>query len=234
MTTRVLMLVLASDDMPIYRDLQVLWRNYMKSNRQIDCYFYKGDPNLDVDAKLDGDTLWIRIEDQYSNIYEKTLRAFDFFAEKFEQYSFIYRTNLSSFIDLDTYMRYCSTIPRSRFVSGVIGNYQDFTFPSGCGFTMTPDLVVELIKEKPQLLMNDDVTIGKWLCTKHIPIHPVGRVDFTNDTTSLLELLPINNIFHYRVKNSDRKLDIVIYSKLLKKCALYKNIGFIRSSRPMI
>lgn len=211
------MLILASDDMPIYKDLQSIWRAYMKTSPHIDCYFYKSDPNLENNAKLENDTLWIKLQENYDNVYEKTLRAFEFFADKFEQYDFIYRTNLSSFLVFDQYIKYCSTIPKTKFVSAVIGNYENFIFPSGSGFTMTPDIILELIKERPQMTLVDDVSIGKWLCTKHIPIHPVGRIDFIHDRTSLLEHVPIQNIFHYRVKNNDRRLDIFIHSQLLKK-----------------
>lgn len=217
MTVRVLVLILASDDMAIYRELQSIWRKYMKSNPYIDCYFYKGDPNLEVNAKLDNDTLWIKIQEHYCNIYEKTLRAFEFFSDKFERYDFIYRTNLSSFLVFDEYIKYCSSIPRNNFVSAIIGNYEDFTFPSGCGFTITPDLVLELLKENPQMVLIDDVSIGHWLSTRQIKIHPVRRVDFTNDTTSLLEYVPIKDVFHYRVKNNDRRLDLFIHSQLLRK-----------------
>ena len=210
------MLVLASDTEPIYKEFQTIWKKYMKSNPNIDCYFYKGDPNLETEFKLDNDTLWIKIDESFETIYEKTLRAFEYFSEKLNQYDFIFRTNLSSFIVMDKYVEYCHTLPKQQFVSAVVGNAGYFNFPSGCGFTISTDLVLKLVNDKPLKIVEDDVTIGNWLYMNGIPIQPVSRCDFTNNL-GISHFQNKNNsiIFHYRVKNDNRLLDIEIHEKLL-------------------
>lgn len=215
---RILVLILASDNQPIYVELQSIWRKYMKSNPSVDCYFYKGDPTLETDVKLEGDTLWIRIEESLDTVYEKTLKAFEYFAGT---YDFVFRTNLSSFIDLEKYVNYCRTIPTSRFVSAFVGYYDNYTFPSGAGFTMSSDVVLDLVKDRPTHMFLDDVTIGRWLYQKGIPIQPVPRCDYTNDS-GLPEYRNGNsdNTFHYRIKNANRALDIEIHERLFGKIYL--------------
>jgi hypothetical protein len=213
------MLILASDGHVIYRQLEDVWRYYMKSNPNVDCYFYKGDPSLQDDYILKDDTLYIKIKDSLDTVYEKTLRAFRYFENDLYKYDFVYRTNMSSFVILNKYVDYCESLPRNRFVSAVVGNYGSICFPSGSGFTITPDLVAELIHDNPQLIEQDDVTIGAWMLTKCIPIIPVSRIDFIYDSNQSCiqnsEIMPTESIFHYRIKNINRENDIVIHRRLL-------------------
>lgn len=211
------MLVLASDTSPIYVRLQYIWRQYMKSSPNIDCYFYKSDPNLDADALLEGDTLWVRSEESLDTVYEKTLKAFSYFAEKLNEYDFVFRPNISSFVVFDKYIEACRSFPKNRFVSAFVGWTRGSTFPSGSGFTMSPDVVIELIKDKPPMVEVDDVTIGVWLNTRGIAIHPAPRCDYI-DSSEIPHYRDgtEETTFHYRVKNANRNIDIVIHKMLYK------------------
>lgn len=211
------MLVLASDTDPIYVRFQTSWRRYMRTNPHIDCYFYKGDPTITDDAELREDTLWIKIEDTLDTVYEKTLRAFTYFAGRLGDYDFVYRTNLSSFIDMDAYVRYYSTVPMKRFVSAFVGTYNDITFPSGAGFTMSSDVVADLVRDAPPKVKQDDVTIGNWLMSKDIAICPVGRVEYVHETSSNNVCASDIGLFHYRIKNPNRDVDIDIHNELYRK-----------------
>lgn len=217
---KILMLILASDDTEIYLRLQDMWRSYMKSNPSVDCYFYKGDPHMKDAYKLTDDTLYIQIHDLFETVYEKTLRAFRYFEKELYKYDFVYRTNVSSFVVLNKYVDYCTRIPRERFVSAVIGVHGLISFPSGSGFTITPDLIRQLIADNPPLTEQDDVTIGEWLTEKHIVITPVPRFDFVYNCFQCYvhnhTLMSVDSIFHYRIKNTNRALDIEIHRTLLK------------------
>lgn len=218
---KILILVLASDTEQIYKEFQTIWRLYMKSNPNIDCYFYKGDPNLETEFKIDTDTLWIKIDESLETVYDKTMKTFEYFSENLNQYDFVFRTNLSSFIVMNKYVEYCHTLPKERFVSAFVGNAGYFEFPSGCGFTMSTDVVLKLVKDKPLKIVQDDVTIGNWLHTNGIPIQPVPRCDYTTDSgIARFQNGNIENTFHYRVKNANRQLDIDIHHSLFR--AFYK------------
>lgn len=198
---RVLVLVLASDTEPVYREHQRLWRTYMQSNPSVDCYFYKGNPALESEAELRGDTLFLRIEDTLDTVYEKTLRAFAFFRPRLSEYAYVFRTNLSSVVIFDRYLEYCKTLPRTQFCSARVGDESTCLFPSGSGFTLTPDLVCRLVDEQPPLHIQDDVSIGRALKDWGIPITPAPRVDlFTPDCVDVLNGRIPSFVFHFRVR----------------------------------
>jgi hypothetical protein len=202
------MLVLASDTAPEYIEFQSIWRLYMQSNLNIDCYFYKGDPNLTEDAILDGDTLSIRIEDTLETVYEKTLRAFKFFVPRLDTYTFVFRTNLSSFVDFDKYIRFCDGLPTTNCCAAVIGYEGNIPFPSGSGFTLSPDIVRRLVQESPAKNVQDDVTIGTALRNWGIQIYRANRLDRYGDEWHWV-YPPRNHelAFHHRVKTEDRNKD---------------------------
>jgi hypothetical protein len=188
----------------------------MNSNPMIESYFYKGDPHLEQEYVLEGDTLWIRVEESLDTVYEKTMKAFAYFAGRLNTYDFVFRPNLSSFVVFDRYIDYCSTLATRGHVSAVIGREGEHTFPSGSGFTMSSDVVLKLLRDNPPLVVMDDVTIGVWLHTSGIPIRNAGRCDYTNGT-GLPTGADENTTFHYRVKNPMRGLDITIHKMLYDK-----------------
>jgi hypothetical protein len=203
------MLVLASDTDPIYLEHQRLWRTYMHTNPNVDCYFYKGDPTREEEATLEGDTLVLKIEDRLDTVYEKTLRAFDFFAPRLKDYKCVFRTNLSSVVVFDRYLTYCRGIPDTTFCSAFVGDMGEedgnLRFPAGAGITLTPDLVLRLIAERPPLLHQDDVTIGKALTDWGVPMTHVDRADLVIPgvyENAQGRISP--HLFHFRVKQNVR------------------------------
>jgi len=203
---KILMLVLASDNNPIYKEHQRIWRSYMHTNPNIDCYFYKGDPTLEQEYKLIEDTLYIQIEDTLENVYEKTLRAFKFFEPNFHKYKCIFRTNLSSVVIFHRYIEYCKTIPTHSFCSAHIGIENQVPFPAGAGFTITPDIASRLVAERPPLISQDDVSIGYALQSWGIPITSVNRMDFITPELYNDYHLKIPSIFHFRIKQLVRHI----------------------------
>jgi hypothetical protein len=224
---RVLMLVLASDTSPIYVEFQSLWRQYMTSHPNIDCYFYKGDSTQEEEYKCVDNTLTIRIDDGYDTIYNKMCKAFAYFEAKLDDYDYVYRPNLSSFIVFKNYLEtLCAlhttqSIPE-RFCSAVIGEKDGLKFPSGSGFTITPDIVKYMLHNPRPKYIEDDVTVGLILKDMGIKITPVHRVDIlTEQNRNLIESIDIDNInvFHYRLKSNcgNRRNDIEVFKKLLTK-----------------
>lgn len=212
---RILVLILASDSSHEYVEFQAIWRMYMNHHPGIDCYFYKGDPTLQTEAILHGDTLTLRIEESLDTVYEKTMQAFRYFEPRLGKYDFVYRTNLSSFVDFEKYLEVCAGLPKTRCCAAFIGYDGDTQFPSGSGFTLSPDLVRRLVLENPPKVVQDDVTLGHVLHRWGIPIHGVNRVDYLDDQTGFLYWFPEMPAFHYRVKSDDRKHDVRVLRALV-------------------
>lgn len=205
---KVLVLVLASDTAEVYKYQQSLWRTYMNVNPQIDCFFYKGDPNITSPAILVGDTLYLKIVESFDTIYEKTLMAFDFFKENLHKYDYVYRTNLSSFVVFDRLLKYAMNKPLRNFCSAVIGHYLNDTekpFPSGSGILFSTDVIRLFCERRPVKVFQDDVTFGyalkEWGIT--ITSAPRGEMKTIDEYMYYKDKLD-TSCFHFRLKHIER------------------------------
>jgi hypothetical protein len=211
----------------------------MRKNSNIDCYFYKGHPDLVKEEFLEDDTLWIRVPETLGTVYEKTLRAFESFVPRLHTYDFVYRSNLSTFVSFPHLLQYCQDLPRTNCCAAMIGGLPSedvkrhsleskFTFPSGNGFILSPDLVRRLVVEKIPLVEQDDVTIGVALQNWGIKIAEFVRPDFRDDGywfVNNYKLLPPNEqnldpkkiMFSYRIKSFDRMKDVDVMASLIRK-----------------
>jgi hypothetical protein len=214
---KILMLILASDTNDEYLAFQNEWLKYMNlAPANIDCYFYKGDPHSSEKVKINyfTNTITVSIEDTYANIYEKTLRVFEYFYPILSSYDFIFRTNLSSFIRFDKYIQLAKTFPKENFCSAIIGGDNKIKFPSGAGFTITPDIVKRLCDERPPYIVMDDVSIGYALQNWKISIYQSYRYDIKeNDQIETFQ----TDHFHFRLKTNNRSQDVINYKKLVNK-----------------
>lgn len=225
---RVLVLILMSDGFP-YDKFREVWKTYMKSHPNVDCYFYTGKPNLFSEYLLTDDTLYIRISNSLSNIFERTLRAFRYFMNmRPNTYSFMFRANASTLINLHRYYDMCKEFPKENFCSAITGTYPQRDvkeFPSGCGYTLSIDLVKRFARTPDlQNVYIDDVSIGYYLGQWGIPIVPSSRYRFAMRPHTPEEIEDaISKHFHFRFRNDvdDRQWDIdsmraianIIYSK---------------------
>lgn len=221
---RVLMLVLASDTDPIYIEFQNCWRKIMNSNPNIDCYFYKGNPEQEEEYKLlDNNTLSIRIDDGYPMIYEKMRKAFMYFMTDLHMYDYVFRPNLSSFIVFENYLNILASVKtKTNFCSAIVGEYNGLQYPSGAGFTISSDIARCIIHNPRPRYIEDDVTVGLVLKELGIKITPVKRIDIIyEENASLIDVIDTNitEIFHYRLKSNfgDRKKDIEYFKRLIEK-----------------
>lgn len=223
---RVLVLVLASDNDPLYMKFQEIWRRYMhRFPDQFDAYFYKAKPDLPTDFLLEGNTLWIRHAEGISIAgWNRLLMALGFFRERLAEYDFVFRPNLSSFLDVPLYLRELATRPREKLCWAVKGAHGGVPFPSGSGFTLSSDLARQLVEDMPPFYVQDDVSVGKWLMKKRIPISVAPRYDFNRAALSFEHIKDTvkkcrqSRTFHYRVRtNGDReKDDIAIHETLFR------------------
>jgi hypothetical protein len=229
-----LMLIITSDDKPVYLELQDLWRSYMHNyKKEIDVYFLKANPELDVDCLIKGDTVWARTEESLKpGILNKTLLAFEYFRKNHTlEYDFIIRTNISSMYVMPKLFDYLNTLPHSNIYAGSrmsdSGDWSSLGWDqaAGCGIIFSVDIIDFLLVYKKLLYndarWNDDNVIGSFLVSHNIKYlyHPRYNFYSMNDFNVIKKSLP-DNIFHYRVKDSIDQLrsknDPEIYRWLLK------------------
>ncbi len=157
--------------------------------------------------------------DLYSLIGAKTLDAFDISFRDFE-FDYIYRTNVSSYLDLARLQKFVEDKPRDNFYAGLIGNYYGINFASGSGYFISRDLVSRVLQNKDLWDHNlvDDVSLGKLLTREFIiDIQKVERVDLdSSDFDSNRILDNPRNVFHYRCKSVDPNTTIEIMNTIHK------------------
>lgn len=195
------------------------WLDY--DNQDIDHLFYFGsNKNQFKDHEL-----YVKCHNQNSKkesnvfvgehpiIIEKTIKMFDFILRNYN-FDFIFRTNLSSYVDLTSLLDYTKNIELNNCYMGYIGEHENITFASGAGILLTRDMV-ELLVVKQDMINNsliDDVAFAKFFYDLNIYPKPLPRFTFplyTNQDDYFLNKVKNSNHFHFRVKSNDptRKKD---------------------------
>lgn len=163
----------------------------------------------------------VRMEETFDTIYEKTLKAFEQFAPRLHEYDFVYRTNLSTFTHFPSLIDYCKTLPRKNTCAAVFGGEgTSHMFPGGSGVLMTPDLVQRMLDERPEKVMQDDVTMGRAFL--HWGVHMVSlrRGDYENSDRFFIrnwDVSPEGSLFSWRLKTEDRKKDVAAMRALIAR-----------------
>lgn len=207
----------------------------------VQAYFIKGDPEMELENEIVGDTIYSRVTDCYKpGILEKTLCSMEFMLEEIKRCDYVLRTNLSSFYYFPRLLKFLNTLPKTNcycahqwvpFYKDVTKEFLNIPFGWGAGFILSPDLVEMLVQEKDDLLTQsasiaDDVLIGNFFHKREINIIPADFYKFTNyaEWKRKKEALP-PNIFHFRAKKlySPRELaddygdECLILSELVEK-----------------
>lgn len=231
---KTLILVVASDDYPIYIELQKFWRLYMHSNPDhIEVWFVKSNPQLSSKIQVIGDTIWCQEPDGFCHdncgIIMKTLDAFEYFLPRIrKEFNYVMRTNLSTFCVFPRLLNYLKTLPSTRCYAGTdVGEVA-----SGTGMIMSPDVVGLLMSRKDDILNHlpdhclDDVTIGKFLLSYGIQFIPHNfRIGIYSprDWECIKNVFP-SSCFQVHIKTEDTRpprpsriaSDSVIHEDLLK------------------
>lgn len=223
--SKILVLIIASDEIPAYREEQKMWQSYMHLDPEhIEAYFIKADPDLSVDYMIEGDTLWCKTIESMSHILVKTIMALEYLYPRFNEFDYLFRTNLSSFIIFPRLLKFIGTLPTTQCYCGIP---LDPCGASGAGFFLSMDLAALTVEGKEyHLSCNnciDDVTIGAFLQREHqIPIIPAPRIDFCCIETwnRYKDNIPEAE-FHVRCKNFTEEFrttdELYIYSQLVHR-----------------
>lgn len=223
---KILLLIIASDDLPVYKELQGIWRTYMHLDPEhIEAYFIKADPQLPVPCEIREDVIWTQsVENLIPGILNKTLLSFEHFLPRIGEFSYVVRTNLSSFYSFSRLLTYLKGFPETQCYAAFQGIYEGFPFGAGAGIILSADLVEMLVERKQQLWNHfyiDDVAIGYFFYKEHVALMHVPRMDFLSllDWQTNGDKIP-SKMFHFRVKNDNPELrltdDLTIHRELLK------------------
>jgi hypothetical protein len=227
---KVLVLILSSNGEPLYLELQKIWRKYMHRSAIFECYFYTADNTLETEWKLDGDTLYVKCPDNLEHVSEKMRLAFKAFEHRLDEFNYIFRPNLSSFIVFERYAQFLEGVPKETHIVSVyhqrdwVSNggtkWQAEQYQiSGAGITMTPPIASAYIKYEHTSTM-DDIDLQQMVQSSGMPIKYLlsPRIDILSPEhgSRLHYIKESSEIFHVRVKHESNRLlyDLDIQEKL--------------------
>lgn len=235
-TDEIVVLILSTKD-ERYHDFKLaIEKSWMKdfNNRKIKCFFYEGGHSHN---EIVGNLIKINTNDDLKSTAVKMLKAFNLVLNKYPETKLIYRTNLSSYIDIDNFLNFIKfkNINENSY-SGVIGETNflkeyfygnrfltiffsyinisnKINFASGSGFFIGVQNIEKLLSKPMYTNFIDDVMVGynlkNLLNLNDVPL----RFDIRENNkhkisnNSYLKLINLENLFHYRFKTKNRKLD---------------------------
>lgn len=218
---KVLMLVLSSDTQQVYKDLQASWKTFMKTNPHIDCWFYKADCTQEEEWKqTDPYTITVKCPDGHEYLYTKFIKAVQFFQSQgtLQTYDYICRPNESSFFVFERYLSFLENKPRVNVGFGKILTAYGVRYLSGCGFTLSRDVVERMILLQQKDYIIDDVTIGIALQKLGVQFIPYFYtiIDTDRKHVCIPDILEDDTVFHIRCKHESsfsRDLDVLVHRK---------------------
>lgn len=224
---KILVLIIDSDNLPVYAKLREIWRAYMYlDSEHVVAYFIRGDENLPTNYIIKNDTLWTKTKESViPGVLNKTILSMEYMLPQTKQadFDYILRTNLSAFFVFPRLLDFLNTCPKKNFYCGANGIYNKITYCSGSGLLLSRDLAELLVEQKTQLKNErfcDDVEIGDFFANRGIKMACHKRMHFPTlqEWKNGKDKIP-SDIFQFRA-NNDPKLrisdEIYIDSQLLK------------------
>lgn len=211
---KIIILVLSSENKPydmLEKVIRETWAREYPDNVEI-YYYYGGDRNY-----IDGDKIYSNSEENIYNIGRKTINAFEFLSNK--DYDYIFRTNSSSYVNIEYLLEYIKDKPNKMFYHGVIAHYEpeNFNFVSGSGYIISRDLIDLVIENKDKWDHSfpnaDDVSIGKLLNSFGVIATP-GIRRYVGYDIENLKKQDFDKNYHFRCKCDDRNKDVLLMKKL--------------------
>jgi len=209
MYKKILICVLSLEEDPyisLEKTIRDTWASKSYPNVDI-IYYYGGSDGI----KMVGDKFYSNTPEGLYNIGYKTLNMFDYVLNNME-FDYIFRTNSSSYVNIEKLLDFIKDKPKEKFYSGVIGNHGGINFASGSGYFISKDLVGLVVRERDKWdhTLIDDVSLGKLMSENNVKIYRGERCDITNYSHYM------NNYYHYRVKtennrNNDIKLMFILH-----------------------
>jgi hypothetical protein len=199
---KLIILILANDS-ETYLECQKLWKLYMNSHPNVKSYFIKYNADLIEDVKLENDNIFIKgHESVVPGCLDKTIKSIEFCLKNLE-FDFIFRTNMSSVVDLNKLTNLLENY--NNQISGVIGSIENLEYASGAGMLICKKFCSDLILNKQSLDYNiiDDVSIGLFCKNHNVQICSLTRFETYNyeNNLNLISKDLIKDYYHFRCKS---------------------------------
>lgn len=229
---KTIILILASDNTPIYRKFREIYQEYLDTDPDIKVLFVYG--NSAKFRPEEYDLVYDVEENYYPGMITKTVYALEHIDSHF-QYDHLIRTNLSTFWDFRTLKKRLDRLPKEKCVTGsmrscVYNGQKSPDYVSGVNLILSRDMVQKIVQNRSEIVSWDlpedwslsKIFIDHGIQPKHTspnPIHFMEKfINFDRDLV-LREIQSARKLSHdhYRIKNKDRGIDIRIAETLLEE-----------------
>lgn len=203
-------------------------------------FFYEGGAQENT---IINDTIRLKVPDNLHNVSEKFVVSLRLVLEKFPETQMIYRTNLSSYIDVDNFLRFIESRKLDEdSYAGLIGTARVFRervfkypvlyyffnfiplgkilrFASGSGFFLGIKHCRNIISSKVNLSLVDDIMVAEAVKSGPSDSLEPKRLRVYRKTHLKLSEAEYNRLvekdllFHYRFKTFNRELDAALLSQ---------------------
>jgi hypothetical protein len=216
-----------------YDEMKNLSRKYYEkmNNTYNYKYFYiEYNENIEEDILEDKDHIYIKGEEKFEKIYEKTIKSIGYINKKYD-YKHVIRTNLSSYWNIHNLFEK-QYFQSNNCYSGYLSLFENkIHFISGTGIVLSKDVAEYLVDQYVEDYQTpDDVLIAIQLRDKYfldaINLSNIYWIGYENENNiNNVELVEnyinniqnIENILYFRTKNADRNVDVKIFQVLNKK-----------------
>ncbi|MFY7730795.1 MAG: hypothetical protein ACOVRN_14835 [Flavobacterium sp.] len=166
----------------------------------------KHSTDIEEDIVVKDDTIFVKgVESWEPGCLVKTIQSIEYILHHDNTFDFVFRTNMSSVIDLFKLYEVITRVDNPLLYAGVITEYFGIHYASGAGILMSQLTCKQLIDNKSRLNYNthDDVAIGALCQQLHIPLTPLTRYDTLEleDQLDAITADTIRNYYHFRCKS---------------------------------
>lgn len=239
----VLILILSTNDYRYRMFKDAIAETWMRSmeNEGIPCYFYEGG-GCGESVEING-TLYLDVDDRLPFTYEKFIKAVNWALKKHPETTLIYRTNLSSYIEVNNFIKFIKKnkfneysyagfpgvarywrerFYKFKYLYALLGMFKvgrEINFASGSGVFIGVEILTPLLKDNNFNRVVDDVEIRYQLAQDPNINNTPPRIEFQQDGSHImanekyLELINKEYLFHYRFKTKNRENDVNLIRK---------------------
>jgi len=170
----------------------------------------------------------------------KTIKALEMLNDIGIEYDFVFRTNLSSYIDKKILYKHLLDKSKKEYYSGFIGKecrnifghkINEIEYASGSGIILSKDFSDFLIEKKYEIdneSLIDDVAFGQVFNKNGIYPIFLNRIDILNKSIDMKSDIDFEYFF-YRLRSNNRDLDIKNMYEIHKRKVIMQNLPEIKS-----
>jgi len=231
-----------------YDIMKNILKKYYKIYDNVITYFYIFDENLESDFKLDDDILYIKGKETYiPGILTKTIKAFNYIYENFNDFNYIIRSNISTIIDIKELEYELNNNPVEYYGGGNILSLQwidpksgihdhrwfKTLFAQGTAIILSKKGLDFIIKNVNKINYDvvDDVSLGLFFkdnkpeyIPQRVGINKFNELTNLADINLLSKFMEIYKIIFFRHKCAENRNVDIFHMNHITKILMNKNI----------